>query len=87
VIDLLVYPGSDGSFRLYEDDGLTYGYERGEFSTIEFRWDDAARTLTIGSRSGSYPGMLSERTFRVTLVGADSASEAAYNGSELTLMF
>ncbi len=67
-ITLWVYGGADGAFTLYEDDGLTYGYERGAFTRIPLRWDDATGTLTIGPREGSYPGMLAARTFQVVLV-------------------
>ena len=42
-LELRVYPGADGSFTLYEDDFETYACERGEYSTIRFDWDDAAR--------------------------------------------
>jgi alpha-D-xyloside xylohydrolase len=70
-VTLYVYAGADGAFTLYEDDGVSYGYERGEFSQIALHWDDAARTLTIGRRSGGYPGMLSERTFEIVLVRPD----------------
>jgi alpha-D-xyloside xylohydrolase len=70
-ITLCVYAGADGAFTLYEDDGLTYGYERGEFARIPLRWDDARRTLTIGKREGAFPGMLAERTFAIVLVTSD----------------
>jgi alpha-D-xyloside xylohydrolase len=67
-ITLFVYTGADGAFTLYEDDGLTYGYERGASAHIPIHWNDAARTLTIGRREGSFPGMLGERTFQVVVV-------------------
>jgi alpha-D-xyloside xylohydrolase len=67
-ITLYVYAGADGAFTLYEDDGLTYGYEKGAFAQIPIQWDDATRTLTIGRRAGSFPGMLGERTFQVVVV-------------------
>jgi alpha-D-xyloside xylohydrolase len=67
-ITLRVYAGADGTFTLYEDDGLGYGYEKGAFSTIPLRWNEARRTLTIGRREGSFPGMLRARTFDVVLV-------------------
>jgi alpha-D-xyloside xylohydrolase len=70
-IALYVYAGSDGAFTLYEDDGTSYGYERGEFSQIALHWDDAARTLTIGRRAGAYPGMRAERTFEIVLIKPD----------------
>jgi alpha-D-xyloside xylohydrolase len=68
---LFVYAGADGAFTLYEDDGLTYGYEKGAFSRIPIRWDDATSTLTIGAREGSFPGMLASRTFEVIVVSKE----------------
>jgi alpha-D-xyloside xylohydrolase len=67
-IELRIYPGSDGSFRLYEDDGATYAYEKGAYSWIPMQWDDASRTLSIGARQGQFPGMLAARTFQVVVV-------------------
>jgi alpha-D-xyloside xylohydrolase len=67
-IVLWVYAGADGEFTLYEDDGLTYGYEKGASTRIAIRWNDAARTLTIGKREGAYPSMQKARTFEVVLV-------------------
>ena len=67
-ITVCVYTGADAAFTLYEDDGLTYGYERGQFTRIPMRWNEATRTLTIGKREGSFPGMLTERTFNIAFV-------------------
>jgi alpha-D-xyloside xylohydrolase len=70
-VTLWVYTGADASFELYEDDGVTYGYEKGAFSTIPISWDEKAATLTIGARTGSYPGMPAAREFRVVFVAKD----------------
>ncbi len=67
-ITLYVYAGADGAFALYEDEGVNHAYERGAFTWIPLRWNDATATLTIGAREGSFPGMLDERTFEVVLV-------------------
>ena len=67
-ITLFIYAGADGAFTLYEDDGVSYGYERGECARIRLQWNNAARTLTVGRRDGAYPGMRMERTFEVVLV-------------------
>jgi alpha-D-xyloside xylohydrolase len=67
-ITLFIYQGSDGDFTLYEDDGLTYAYEKGAFTRIPIHWNDAAKTLTIGKREGSSAGALSERIFHLVLV-------------------
>jgi len=72
-ITLYVYAGANGHFSLYEDDGRSYGYERGELSRIPIDWNDATRTLTIGARAGSYPGMPASRTFAIVLVAPQHA--------------
>src|SRR5438067_9978996 len=40
-----VYPGANGEFTLYSDDGKTYAYETGDFKTTHLLWDDAAQKL------------------------------------------
>ena len=92
-IELRVYRGANGSFDLYEDAGDTYAYEKGAHAVIPIRWDDASGTLTIGQRSGEFPGMVKGRKFRVIFVsenhgaGPDISSsfdkEVTYNGEEL----
>lgn len=67
-IELRIYPGADAEFVLYEDENDGYDYEQGVYATIPIRWDDARKELTLGERSGSFPGMLIERTFRVVVV-------------------
>jgi alpha-D-xyloside xylohydrolase len=67
-VDLHVYPGADGDFTLYEDEGDSYDYEHGAYSVIPMHWDDKAQRLTVGDRRGSFPGMLEHRTFRVVRV-------------------
>ncbi len=48
-----VYPGADGSFVLYEDDGATFNYRRGEWMKIELQWNDRRRLLTLRLAEGS----------------------------------
>lgn len=67
-LEIRIYPGADGTFTLYEDEGDNYNYEKGVYSTIRFDWDDSGRILTIHKREGKYPGMIVERTFKVMLV-------------------
>ena len=49
-IELRIYRGADGAFTLYEDDGESYAYEKGAYSTISFRWNESTRELTIDAR-------------------------------------
>jgi len=94
-ITLFVFTGADGSFDYYEDDGVSYGYEHGEYARIPVRYDAATNTLTIGARSGSYKGMPEKRTFHVRWIrqgtkapaDLDAAADATveYNGAEVTV--
>ena len=94
-ITLLIYTGAEGRFSLYEDDGTSYGYERGEFAGIPLRWDERSRTLIIGRREGSFPGMLVSRTFRLVFVSPERPvgfsfdlrpdRTASYDGEELRI--
>lgn len=73
-LEIRVYPGADGTFTLYEDENDNYNYENGAYATITFRWDDAARRLTIENREGSFTGMLQNRKFKVILAGPESGA-------------
>src|SRR5579862_5398268 len=56
-IELRIYTGADGDFTLYQDDGNTYDYEKGELASVPIHWDDTRHRLTIGVRSGRYQGI------------------------------
>lgn len=77
-VQLTVYPGANGSFTFYDDDGQSFAYERGDFAEIAMHWDDAATTLTLhhakGSRSQS-------RRFRVKLVDGPEKTVTVGAGS------
>ena len=66
-LEMRVYPGANGSFTLYEDEGDNYNYEKGDYATITFQWNDSKKQLTIGERKGQYPGMLQKRHFTIVL--------------------
>ena len=83
-LELRVYPGADGTFMLYEDEGDNYNYERGQYTTINLQWDDKRHTLTIGRRQGSYPDMIENRMF--TIVMPDGRQqEVRYDGGETSV--
>jgi alpha-D-xyloside xylohydrolase len=61
-----VYPGADGEFELYRDDGTTYEYEKGKSELSRFNWSDGAKKLM---RSGAKAEVVSEDGL-VEVVGA-----------------
>jgi alpha-D-xyloside xylohydrolase len=64
-IVLHVFTGQDGRFELYDDDGTSEGYQQGQSARVPVTWNEAAGTLTIGARVGSYPGMAATRPMSV----------------------
>ena len=95
LINLYIYAGADATFQLYEDEGTNYNYEKGKYSTIDISYDDAAKTVTFGKRSGSFNGMLKNRRFNIVLVTKDQPRElnlenpegqmVQYNGKAMTV--
>ena len=80
-LELRLYPGANGDFTLYEDEGDNYNYEKGQYATIAFHWNDKTRTLTIDERKGNYPGMLTKRQF--TIVTPDGKQQVVnYEGMQ-----
>jgi alpha-D-xyloside xylohydrolase len=76
-LEIHVYAGRDGTFSLYEDEGDGYAYESGAFSSIDIAWDDGARRLSVGERTGRFRGMLEERELIVVLHLGSAAGDAA----------
>ena len=80
-LEMRVYPGANGSFVLYEDEGDNYNYEKGAYATITFQWNDSKKVLTIGDRQGNYPGMLKTRTFTIVMPNGQQ-KQVEYSGSK-----
>ena len=72
LINLYVYAGKNGSFQLYEDEGVNYNYEKGKYATIDITYDDASKTVKFGARKGQFNGMLKNRRFNVVLITKDA---------------
>ena len=53
----------------------------GQYAQIPLTWNNAAKTLTIGARTGSYTGMPATRTFNVVFVGANHGSGLGVTGT------
>ncbi len=62
-LTLRVYPGQSGSWELYEDDGISLGYQREECTRTLLTWDEAAQSLQAQGTSTLFPG--TQRTVEV----------------------
>lgn len=89
-LELRIYPGADATFTLYEDDGESLDYSRGERSTVLLRWDDRRRTLRLAARQGTFPELNQNRELTVVLVGASPTSATrtlTYTGRATSVRF
>jgi alpha-D-xyloside xylohydrolase len=85
--EIRIYPGANANFTVYEDDNETYAYERGQRATYELSWNDAARTLSIAARSGSFPGMAAERKLNIVLADPGKNAGLAKSVAEKTVLY
>jgi alpha-D-xyloside xylohydrolase len=63
--EIRVYPGADGNFDLYDDDGKTYAYETGNFQLAHLHWSERDGKLT---HSGAEVSGLEDRKI-VRIIG------------------
>lgn len=68
--EIRVYPGADGCYTIYEDEGDNYNYEKGLYATVRLEWDDKKGELTLHKREGNFPGLCTKRLVRVVKVGS-----------------
>ena len=67
-LEIRIYPGADGQFTLYSDEGNNYNYEKGKYTVIPFKWNEQQQTLTIDKQQGSYAGALKRYVFIIVWV-------------------
>ncbi len=83
-----VYPGGDGSFTLYEDNGNDKNYER-NFATTEITsaWHGNTLNVTVAPRKGKYEGMPSERSIDLRLNSMAPPTSVKLNGKEIPFTY
>jgi alpha-glucosidase/alpha-D-xyloside xylohydrolase len=84
-LTLNVYPGADGEAMLYEDDGETFNFRRGEFMRAEMRWADAARRVEIRLAHGSKMMRQEGLPIEIRLAGAELAKTVVFKGEPLSV--
>jgi alpha-glucosidase (family GH31 glycosyl hydrolase) len=89
-IELLVYPpnpgGTPGAGSLYEDDGLTNGYQRGECAWTHFDVRQTSNTsliVTISPTQVLFPGQVEMRSYQITVHAAAEPPAVWHNGQAL----
>ncbi|GHT12701.1 alpha-xylosidase [Bacteroidia bacterium] len=88
-ITLQVYTGQDATFTVYEDEGVNYNYEKGNYITIRADWNEVRQTLTLHKIKGSYSGMPAACELTVEWYSPDGrklpATKVKYVGEKLVV--
>jgi alpha-glucosidase (family GH31 glycosyl hydrolase) len=84
-LSLSVYPGADGHFLLYEDDGVSFNYRKGDWMGIELIWDDSARKLTMKLTDGSQMRPPLERRIEVRLIPGKETRSVVFAGKPIEI--
>lgn len=85
-IELVVYPGQDGLYELYDDAGDGPGYARGEHTVVRMTWSDASRRLDIAKRQGAFKGMAAQQAFSIRCGATKTpARRVRYDGAALSV--
>ena len=84
-LDITVHPGADGSFLLYEDDGGSFEYRKGEWMGIQMAWTDARKTLTLRLATGSKMIPPAQREMRVKM--GDVTKSVVFSGRKMEIRF
>ena len=83
-IILHIYTGNSSSFNFYEDDGLTFDYQKGNYALRKITHNHHTRTILISAVDGNFTS--SAKSFKLVFHGLDDYSHRVIvNGSELSL--
>jgi len=85
--EINIYPGADGKFEVYEDEGINYEYEKGKYATFTIEWKDKQNKVILHPRKGNYSGMPVQRNLKIVKMDPTSkdgkiVKEIVYNGKK-----
>jgi alpha-D-xyloside xylohydrolase len=93
-LEIRIYPGADGQFTLYSDEGNNYNYEKGKYTVIPFKWNEQKQTLTVEKKQGGYAGALKKCVLNIIWVNesngkgievSPNAKAVVYTGEKINV--
>jgi alpha-glucosidase (family GH31 glycosyl hydrolase) len=84
-LSISIYPGADASFLLYEDDGISFNYRKGQWTGIQMAWDDKRKKLSLQLAQGSR--MLTPKPKVMTVKLADVTKSVSFEGRPVEVSF
>ena len=82
-----IYTGANGSYTLYDDDGISLEYLRGNYTLTHFTWDDRKNKLTIYPEKFKSKQQIPKRIFRLELIPQGVVKEVVYSGQKIEVTF
>lgn len=86
-LTIAIYPGADGRAAVYEDDGVSFDYEKGKFMRLRCEWNDRSRSLTLSLEAGSRLLPPAPRVVHVRLAPDDLEKRITFNGKAKRVRF
>jgi alpha-glucosidase/alpha-D-xyloside xylohydrolase len=80
---LKIYRGADGQYTLYDDDGISLGYLKGDSVQTLIKWDDSAKRLTLEPTTKQK----AKRTFKLEFIPDGVTKEIRYTGQRVEMEF
>jgi alpha-glucosidase (family GH31 glycosyl hydrolase) len=84
-LSVTVYPGANGSFEMYEDDGKTFEHRQGAFMRTAMAWDDGGRRFTVRLAPGSRMRPPLSRPIDVRVAGQKKAERITFAGTPVSV--
>ncbi len=80
---ICVYPGKDAEYTLYLDDNTSYDYEKGEYTEIEFSFNNVTKLLEIEKGDGKYIDFATNpMKFTIELMGTNKTYNVTFTGRD-----
>ena len=80
-MEIIVFPGSDGSYKLYEDDGITNNYKNNTYAITEMMFICSKESYELFIKNITNPGMLPQvRNYRVRFKNTKATNVVITNG-------
>jgi alpha-glucosidase (family GH31 glycosyl hydrolase) len=75
-----IYPGANGAFTLYDDDGKSFAHKRGDFMRLAMTWNDATRRFAVALAPGSRMRSPNPLRLDLRLAGSRAVTSLTFDG-------
>ncbi|PYV17861.1 MAG: glycoside hydrolase [Acidobacteria bacterium] len=82
-----IYPGTDGEFTLYEDDGSSFNYQRGETMRLKMFWKNDRRQLSLSLAEVSRMRAPTPRQIETRIASTGEVRELVFAGRPVEARF